>query len=240
MSARRPQNPDPNAAKYFASHISKAYAALTDEVSRKNYEKYGHPDGPQVGGRAAGGLGVRASAGACARGGQRARSAAGRGAGRQKHEPPPLRRLRPQGMNMGVALPSWMFNKDKKAAPIMLLGLVGGGILLPLAIVSYYMLKVCGCLGVLARGVSVRVEGGLLVRGCAGRGHVQCIHRWRAAVAWMSNPEACGKAHTCCPGLPPRGQQMKRPSGPHPTPARRGTPTWAQTASTSTPLHATP
>eukprot|EP00983_Pelagomonas_calceolata_P129715 1161628-Pelagomonas_calceolata.AAC.13 len=42
------QNPDPSAAEYFASFVSKAYAALTDEVSRGNYEKYGHPDGPQV------------------------------------------------------------------------------------------------------------------------------------------------------------------------------------------------
>lgn len=58
-----------------------------------NYEKYGHPDGPQ-------------------------------------------------GMNIGIALPSWMFSKDKKTAPLMLLALVGGGILLPLAIVSYYMLQV--------------------------------------------------------------------------------------------------
>jgi translocation protein SEC63 len=89
---RRPQNPDPKAAAYFASHISKAYKALTDEVSRMNYEKYGHPDGPQ-------------------------------------------------GMNMGVALPSWMFNKDRKTAPLLLLGLVGGFILLPLAVTSYYMLK---------------------------------------------------------------------------------------------------
>jgi len=43
------QNPDPKAHKYFAEHITKAYQALTDEVSRQNYEKYGHPDGPQVG-----------------------------------------------------------------------------------------------------------------------------------------------------------------------------------------------
>jgi curved DNA-binding protein CbpA len=42
------QNPDPAAAAYFAEFISKAYAALTDEASRQNYEKYGHPDGPQV------------------------------------------------------------------------------------------------------------------------------------------------------------------------------------------------
>jgi translocation protein SEC63 len=42
------QNPDPKAHAYFASYVSKAYAALTDEVSRQNYEKYGHPDGHQV------------------------------------------------------------------------------------------------------------------------------------------------------------------------------------------------
>lgn len=42
------QNPDPKAHAYFASYITKAYAALTDEVSRQNYEKYGHPDGHQV------------------------------------------------------------------------------------------------------------------------------------------------------------------------------------------------
>lgn len=41
------KNPDPEASKYFASYITKAYAALTDEAARKNYEKYGHPDGPQ-------------------------------------------------------------------------------------------------------------------------------------------------------------------------------------------------
>eukprot|EP00879_Flechtneria_rotunda_P003234 GHRR01003457.1.p1 GENE.GHRR01003457.1~~GHRR01003457.1.p1 ORF type:complete len:707 (+),score=247.45 GHRR01003457.1:307-2427(+) len=86
------KNPDPKAAQYFASYISKAYAALTDEVSRQNYEKYGHPDGPQ-------------------------------------------------GMNLGVALPEWMFAKDKKAAPLMLLGLVGCGILLPLVLMSWYMLS---------------------------------------------------------------------------------------------------
>jgi preprotein translocase subunit Sec63 len=44
-----PQNPDPKATVYFAEHITKAYRALTDDISRANYEKYGHPDGPQVG-----------------------------------------------------------------------------------------------------------------------------------------------------------------------------------------------
>lgn len=46
-----------------------------------------------------------------------------------------------QGINLGVALPDWMFAKDKKAAPLMLLGLVGCGILLPLGIMSWYMLS---------------------------------------------------------------------------------------------------
>jgi len=86
------KNPDPKATQYFAEYITKAYQALTDEVSRKNYEKYGHPDGPQA-------------------------------------------------MNVGVALPEWMFAKDKNVAPLMLLALVGVGILLPLAAVSWYMLS---------------------------------------------------------------------------------------------------
>ena len=42
------KNPDPTAAVYFAEHITKAYKALSDEDARKNYEKHGHPDGPQA------------------------------------------------------------------------------------------------------------------------------------------------------------------------------------------------
>jgi preprotein translocase subunit Sec63 len=86
------KNPDPAAHAYFASHVAKAYAALTDPVSRTNYEKYGHPDGPQ-------------------------------------------------GMNVGVALPEWMFTKSKKAAPLMLLALVGGGVLLPMALGAWHLLR---------------------------------------------------------------------------------------------------
>uniref|UniRef100_A0A803M052 J domain-containing protein n=1 Tax=Chenopodium quinoa TaxID=63459 RepID=A0A803M052_CHEQI len=41
------KNPDPEANKYFVEYISKAYQALTDPISRENYEKYGHPDGRQ-------------------------------------------------------------------------------------------------------------------------------------------------------------------------------------------------
>lgn len=41
------KNPDPEANKYFVEYISKAYQALTDPISRENFEKYGHPDGRQ-------------------------------------------------------------------------------------------------------------------------------------------------------------------------------------------------
>nr|XP_043616584.1 dnaJ protein ERDJ2A-like [Erigeron canadensis] len=41
------KNPDPNAHKYFIESIAKAYQALTDPISRENFEKYGHPDGRQ-------------------------------------------------------------------------------------------------------------------------------------------------------------------------------------------------
>ncbi|KAF2315559.1 hypothetical protein GH714_040067 [Hevea brasiliensis] len=41
------KNPDPEAHKYFVESITKAYQALTDPISRENYEKYGHPDGRQ-------------------------------------------------------------------------------------------------------------------------------------------------------------------------------------------------
>ncbi|KAF3432924.1 hypothetical protein FNV43_RR24026 [Rhamnella rubrinervis] len=41
------KNPDPEAHTYFVEYIAKAYQALTDPVSRENFEKYGHPDGRQ-------------------------------------------------------------------------------------------------------------------------------------------------------------------------------------------------
>jgi len=41
------KNPDPAAHEYFANFVAKAYAALTDEKAKENYEKYGHPDGPK-------------------------------------------------------------------------------------------------------------------------------------------------------------------------------------------------
>jgi len=86
------KNPDPDAANYFAEYIAKAYRALTDEVSRENFKKYGHPDGQQA-------------------------------------------------VSISVALPEWFFNKDKEAAPAILLTLLLGGIVLPLGLAACYMGK---------------------------------------------------------------------------------------------------
>ena len=41
------KNPDPEAHAYFSEYVSKAYKALTDDEARKNWEQYGHPDGPK-------------------------------------------------------------------------------------------------------------------------------------------------------------------------------------------------
>ncbi|KAG7672402.1 hypothetical protein Ndes2526B_g09086 [Nannochloris sp. 'desiccata'] len=86
------KNPDPAAADYFAEYITKAYRALTDEASRENFKKYGHPDGQQA-------------------------------------------------VSISVALPEWFFNKDKEAAPAILLTLLLGGIVLPLGLAACYMGK---------------------------------------------------------------------------------------------------
>ena len=86
------KNPDPAASKYFAEYITKAHTALTDETAKQNYEKYGHPDGPQA-------------------------------------------------LDIGIALPEWIFSKDRNTAPLVLGGLVGLGILLPLAVASWYLLR---------------------------------------------------------------------------------------------------
>ncbi len=49
--------------------------------------------------------------------------------------------LLPQAMDVGVALPTWLFTRDSKLAPLMLLGLVFCGILLPLGVASWHMLN---------------------------------------------------------------------------------------------------
>ncbi|KAL0338596.1 UNVERIFIED_CONTAM: DnaJ protein ERDJ2 [Sesamum angustifolium] len=84
------KNPDPEAHKYFVDYISKAYQALTDPVSRENFEKYGHPDGRQ-------------------------------------------------GLQMGIALPQFLLNIDGASGGILLLGIVGVCIILPLTIAVIYL-----------------------------------------------------------------------------------------------------
>merc|ERR1719401_2535264 len=42
------KNPDDPLAQTQFIKITKAYAALTDETAKRNYEKYGNPDGPQT------------------------------------------------------------------------------------------------------------------------------------------------------------------------------------------------
>ncbi|CAA0837879.1 DnaJ protein ERDJ2A [Striga hermonthica] len=84
------KNPDPEAHKYFVDYISKAYQALTDPVSRENFEKYGHPDGRQ-------------------------------------------------GLQMGIALPQFLLDIDGTSEVILLLGIVGVCILLPLTIAVIYL-----------------------------------------------------------------------------------------------------
>ncbi|CAN6482535.1 unnamed protein product [Victoria cruziana] len=84
------KNPDPEAHKYFVEYISKAYQALTDPVSRENFEKYGHPDGRQ-------------------------------------------------GFQMGIALPQFLLSKDGTSSGIVLFGIVGICILLPLITAVIYL-----------------------------------------------------------------------------------------------------
>ncbi|XP_016483340.2 dnaJ protein ERDJ2-like [Nicotiana tabacum] len=84
------KNPDPEAHSYFVEYISKAYQALTDPISRENFEKYGHPDGRQ-------------------------------------------------GLQMGIALPQFLLNIDGASEGILLLGIVGVCIILPLTISVIYL-----------------------------------------------------------------------------------------------------
>ncbi|XP_055812230.1 dnaJ protein ERDJ2-like [Solanum dulcamara] len=84
------KNPDPEAHSYFVEFISKAYQALTDPISRENFEKYGHPDGRQ-------------------------------------------------GLKMGIALPQFLLNIDGASEGILLLGIVGVCIILPLTISVIYL-----------------------------------------------------------------------------------------------------
>ncbi|XP_016439136.1 dnaJ protein ERDJ2A isoform X2 [Nicotiana tabacum] len=84
------KNPDPAANKYFVEYISKAYQALTDPVSRENFEKYGHPDGRQ-------------------------------------------------GFQMGIALPQFLLDFNGASGGILLIWILGGFILLPMAFGVVYL-----------------------------------------------------------------------------------------------------
>ncbi|KAK4730801.1 hypothetical protein R3W88_023789 [Solanum pinnatisectum] len=84
------KNPDPEAHSYFVEFISKAYQALTDPISRENFEKYGHPDGRQ-------------------------------------------------GLQMGIALPQFLLNIDGASEGVLLLGIVGVCIILPLTVSVIYL-----------------------------------------------------------------------------------------------------
>jgi translocation protein SEC63 len=41
------KNPDPEAHLFFTDSITPAYKALTNDIARENFERYGHPDGKQ-------------------------------------------------------------------------------------------------------------------------------------------------------------------------------------------------
>ena len=95
---------------------SKCPCCPADEVSRENFEKYGHPDGPQ-------------------------------------------------SLNMGVALPEWMFAADSKAAPALLIGLVSLCVLLPLVIMAWFLsnsTKYMGSSGVMAETLDIFFRSALL------------------------------------------------------------------------------
>ena len=83
---------------FFREASDPLCVCCTDDVARENYEKYGHPDGPQA-------------------------------------------------LNLGVALPEWIFSQDKRAAPVILISLVGLCILLPLVGAACFLLSTNKYLG---------------------------------------------------------------------------------------------
>lgn len=76
-------------------------------------------------------------------------------------------------MSISVALPEWFFSKDKDAAPIILLTLLLGGIVLPLGLAACYLGRSAQYTGGWSGMHAVpRVQGGRFVPG-----------RWRYAAA---------------------------------------------------------
>jgi translocation protein SEC63 len=121
------KNPDPKAHQYFATYVAKAYKALTDEVSRENYKKYGHPDGPQ----AMSGQSVLLLVVLVLLWFNSLLSFAAL-----------LLNTLPSTLThaVSVALPEWFFSKDKQTAPLILLVLLFGGIVAPLGIAAWYLM----------------------------------------------------------------------------------------------------
>jgi hypothetical protein len=50
-------------------------------------------------------------------------------------------------MSIGVALPSWIFAKDKKTAPLVLLALAFAGLALPILGIAFYLWRSEGYVG---------------------------------------------------------------------------------------------
>ena len=118
----------PEAHKYFVEFISKAYQALTDPISRENYEKYGHPDGRQVMNFPM----IRKDLLWYS----------------PKNKETIYKKscfwnwmyyLLMQGFQMGIALPQFLLNFDGATGGILLLWIVGVCILLPLVIAVVYL-----------------------------------------------------------------------------------------------------
>ena len=129
-----------------------------DEVSRENYEKYGHPDGPQ-------------------------------------------------SLNMGVALPEWMFAADSKAAPLLLIGLVSLCILLPLVLMACFLAnsnKYMGSGGVMAETLDIFVRWGAPA--------LQGIACWKAQQQRIMLL-AMHLYWCCCPPFAFGGASMAKASG---------------------------
>ena len=163
------KNPDPAAGKFFAEYVVKAYKALSDPVAKKNMEEHGHPDGPQVclaarrwrknqtqhtlempTGEFRHGFVAHDAHGSrldCA--------CSARTAVWQSMPMIAALVLGPSGSNMGtdharaalqsitmgIALPDWLLDAKSRSAPMVLAGLVFGGILLPLGIAACYLLS---------------------------------------------------------------------------------------------------
>lgn len=51
-------------------------------------------------------------------------------------------------MNIGVALPEWVFAQDRRTAPLVLLGLVFAGLALPILAIALYLHRAQGKIGV--------------------------------------------------------------------------------------------